>query len=106
MFAPATGWVSATAVARLRGTFEQRASQPNFRCAFAYQVANSNGSPGNVYELGSALTVDGFNYGALTDVLANTAPNQLVRFGWNVWYASGSAPLAGRVGGLVEFEPC
>lgn len=107
VFAPATGYVSAADVKRLRGTFEMRGSQTNFRCVFAYQVADSDGSPGAVFELGSAQTADGFNYGTITDVFNNTSPKQLVRFGWNVWYnAGGTPPLFARCGGVVEYDNC
>lgn len=107
LFNPATGWVSAADVKRLRGTFEQRASQTNFRCTFAYQVADSDGTPGAVFELGSPLTADGFSYGTLTDVFNNTSAKQMVRFGWMVWYnTGGTPPLFGRVGGTVEYDNC
>ncbi len=106
-FCPATGWVTGGDVKRLRGTFEQRASQTNFRCVFGYQVADSDGNPGAFYELGSSLTADGFNYGTLTDVFSNTQSKQLVRFGWVVWYNSGGTPpLFGRCGGIVEYDNC
>lgn len=104
-FYPATGWVPASLVARVRGTFEQRASQTNFRCTFAFQVADSDGSPGAVYELGTALTSDNFNYGTLSDVMNDTKGKQIVRFGWLVWYNTGGAVgVSARVGGFCEFE--
>lgn len=104
-FIPATGFVSAAEALRIRGTFEERAMSTDFRCTFAYQVADSDGSPGTIYGLGSALTADGFNYGVLTDASANIGPKQLVRFGWLVWYnAGGSPPSFARCGGFVEFD--
>ncbi len=107
VFNPATGWLNAADVKRLRGTFEARGLQANHRCIFAYQVADSDGSPGSVYELGSVQTADGFNYGTITDVFNNTSPRQLVRFGWNVWYnTGGTPPLFARLGGVAEYDNC
>ncbi len=104
-FYPASGWVPTSKAALLRGTFEQRASQTNVRVVFAYQVADSDGSPGAIYEVGTPLTADGFNYGALVDAAENTAGKQIVRFGWLVWYNTGGAVgVSARAGGFCEFQ--
>jgi hypothetical protein len=103
-FFPASGWIDASQVGWLRGFFEQLCSQANFRCVFAYQVANADGVPTATYELGTALSADGANNGTLTDVSANTYPGQLVRIGWNVWYnAGGTPPLFARCGGRAHY---
>jgi hypothetical protein len=103
-FFPATGWLRAADVARVKAIWEQISGQTNFRAAFAYQVANSVDTPAPVYELGATLAADATSYGTLTSVSANTNGSVWVRFGWNVWYnAGGTPPLVARVGGSVDY---
>ena len=105
MFIPATPWIPAHQVKRLRATFEMIGAQQYLSATFAYQTANVENSPDTpVHEVGSAQTVDGMNYGTITDVSSDTGQKQLVRFGWNCQNTNAATLIVGLAGGSVDFD--
>lgn len=103
-FIPATPWLNAASVKRLRAAFELISSQTNISVTFAYQTANVENAPDAAVDVGVALTADGMSYGTMTDISANTNSKQLVRLGFNVQNTAGATLVLGRCGGIVDYD--
>jgi hypothetical protein len=104
-FQPMTPWMPAEAVKRARGTFEVIGAQPNMSATFSYQTANVENQPDfPVFEIGAGQTIDGYSFGTMTDVSANTNSKQLVRFGLNCVNTSGAVLIVARAGGYVDIS--
>lgn len=103
-FIPTTGYYSGASVRLARGTFELISAQANLSVAFAYQTANVDGTVDAAVAIGTALTADGMSYGTVTDISANTASKQFVRFGFLCQNTQAASLVLGRAGGSVEFD--
>ena len=100
VFLPATPWMDASTVAKVKVTWELRGVIGTIVAQPALQVANVANSPGAVVLLGSGYqgTPDTY-YEDVVDVADDTKGSELVRFGWSVKLSSGSTLAFARVGG-------
>lgn len=91
LFIHLTSFMDAAEVERVRMTLELRSNSGLAEVLPAYQVANEATSPGSTFGVGSAYVGnDGITYGtSFTDISANLADQQLVRFGVFVRNQSG-----------------
>jgi len=109
VFLPATPWMAAADVDKVRCTFEVQGrlgdNQLSVRCA--YETANTENSASSATEFGQTATSGGISYanGWNTNVATDTADQQLIRFGWRVW-RQGNGLILARVAGLVEIATC
>ena len=106
-FVPVTPWIQAARVQRIKAVWEMIVLQTNLSVQFGFQVANvenSATSDATNYVVDSAVTADGFSYGAVTDISTHVDDKQLVRFGFYTWNTAGALLVAGRVGGYVDID--
>lgn len=107
VFLPATGWMEAPRVSKVRATLELAASEGDLEVALGYQTANVENAPNTAVLVGSYQTEDGMLYpGGLTDISGNTASAQRVRFGYMCKNTSTTDRNRGRAGGTLEVEEC
>ena len=106
-FYPATGWMPAGGVEKIRASIEvaERTNELSVRCGF--QVADVIDQAGSGQALGSAFEEDGVDFGtSFTDVTSNTQGKQLIRFGYYFANSTGSNQSTGRVAGKLDLQVC
>lgn len=100
---PATGWMRAGDITKVRASFELRGVTGVLNVCVGYQTANAENSPDAHVTLGTLQTANNVYYGAsFADIAANTAGKQFIRFVWVVKLTSGSTLSIGRVGGSID----
>ena len=111
IFHPATPWIQAADVQHVRAAWEIGEIQPQVEVQPAWQVADTEDSPGAAKAIvSSPETAKNVYYpsdwtDALGDGTAPTKSNMLVRFGWLVKKSSMNAGLAlATVAGVVEYQ--
>ena len=101
---PATGWLPALQVQKLRVNFEMRGRSGNLQVTLGYQTANVENSPDEPIAVGSYQTTNDVFYGSSpTDISANTLGKQLIRFVWMVKLSADGSPGFARVGGSIDY---
>ena len=110
-FIAATPWMEAAGVEWARTTFELRCPTGNIQVSPAWQVANTEDSPGSFKQLLSYKTLEDVYYpddwvDVKSDGTAPTKSNLLIRFGWKVSLTSGSSLACANVAGVVEYRLC
>ncbi|MCB9761267.1 MAG: hypothetical protein H6739_15605 [Alphaproteobacteria bacterium] len=107
-FLPATAWMQASEVDKLRVTWELRGRTGNLEVTAGYQTADVENNPDSATAIGSYVSSDGMTYpsSGFTSVSANTEGKQLVRFGWMCKNSTGTDDSLGRVAGVVEVVEC
>ena len=108
-FHPATEWMRAASVSRIRATVTILARTPNSEAAMAYQVANKPSAGGTVTEFGNSggawLSSVGITYpDQWTDISSAMASAQLVRVGFRCRNSVGSAQELVNVGADIETD--
>ena len=106
-FFPVTPWMTAANVGRVRPTCDVVYVTGNLTVAFGYQTCNVENSQDTAEEVGNFNTA-GMAYpsAGFVDISANTAPKQMVRFGWITKLSSGTTQAFGYVGGSVDVMEC
>jgi hypothetical protein len=103
VFLPATGWMQAADVAKIRTNFELRGVTGTINVLVGYQTANVENSPDAATNTGTFQTSVGVYFGgSFTDVSAATQAKQLIRFGFVVKLTSGFTLSVARAGGSVD----
>jgi hypothetical protein len=103
VFLPATGWMQAADVAKIRTSFELRGVTGTINVLVGYHTANVENSPDAATNTGTFQTSGGVYFGSsFTDVSAAMQAKQLVRFGFVVKLTSGSTLSVARAGGSVD----
>ncbi len=106
-FLPATPWMDAASVEKVRGTFELRAKMGSLNVALGYQTAQVEDTPSSHSSFGAFATTNNVSYPTgWTDISGTTSGKQLIRYGWVVKNSSGTTLNLGRVGGVVETQSC
>jgi hypothetical protein len=115
---PATPWMSAADIARVRGTFELQARDADLEVAIGYEVADVENAPvAGTAGVSSGPAITAYHGGAAGngmkypsdwwDLGADTKTKQLFRLVWLVRNNPGGSTLnLGRVGGVVDIEEC
>ena len=110
LFHPATPWMDASRVEKLRVTFEMTAKTSVMSVAMGYQTANVENSPDTAATIATTSpykAAEGVHYAdALEDIATATASKQLIRFGWLTKTTSGTAYQFARVSGVVDLVQC
>ena len=109
VFIPVTPWIEAADAQYARIAWEIAALNGNLEVTPAWQVADSEDSPGASNALDNSQTGIDVYYPngwktLITDGTAPTESNMLVRFGWICTLSSGSDLATAAVAGVVEYQ--
>ena len=104
---PATNWMKAADVAKVRANMELRGiTGTNMNVGLGYQTANVENAPGGETLLGSYRTSADVYYGSsFESVSAQTDGKVLIRWVWLVKLSSGNTIATARVCGSVDVIP-
>jgi hypothetical protein len=105
-FFAVTAYMTVAQFRSVRAVIETLALSTNFSVTFAYQLANVETSPQTPVAVGNAITTNTVTFGTLTDIAANIASYQLIRFGFLTQNTAAATMIFGRAGGYVEYTDC
>lgn len=107
VFLPATPWMEASRVDKVRATIELAAREGDLECAFGYQTANVENDPQAGAAVGAYQDADDVLYPTgMTDLSGVTPGKQLIRFGFMTKNTSSTNLNRGRAGGTFDVEEC
>jgi hypothetical protein len=106
---PASPWMSANEIIRVRGTFELRGRDGDIEVAIGIELADVENSPTAPTDptITAYANDNGMKYpAAWKDVSADSQSKQLARWVWLVKNTSSQNLTFARVGGVVDVEEC
>lgn len=102
LFHPATRWIRAAGIAKVRGIVELRTPAGPITLGFGYQTGDVENSPGDPTIIGDYASSVGVAYGSFTDLVTALAGEQLVRFGFFTKNSSTTNLTFCRAAGVVQ----
>lgn len=104
VFLPASAWMDAGSVDKVRGVIESRGLQGDLQVQLCWQLADHEDAPGGTTVFGAVVTTNAVTYptSGYTDVGTTAEDAQLIRFGWWVKNASTSTLNLARVAAALQ----
>lgn len=100
---PASGWMSTSLFAKVKGDFEMRERISDLEVSLGYETANVENSPDSPGSIGSFQTTNNVFYGSSwSDITTYTDGKAIFRFVWLAKNTAGSSLTMARVGGSVK----